>query len=374
MAGFFDTTTPSAPNFAALAGLVDKASASPLTAIGNTMTELDAIATQRGKEQYSSAMADKLKGIKTSKDLMNLGFDPSRGTEAFAKQYENQANQLANIEKLAQEKLMRDQLIKSQEGRYTTSDYAPIDGGMFQKYDIDAVGNRTPVGQPLSQLDMLAAIGVAPAKPESIDTYVDPSNPEATPRLMTATQAAAGGFIPLGDAQSFQKDKATVKYIGTDGKQLDPAINENVTASLAPLVSGDKEAKNAAIKSVTDSLNAWYLPDTYPTVKQEESIKTAIGEMATDPKYGFNLANAISAEAGNEVLSLVNKYNKEKGRPTFEQEPWYERIASEILPFGSEGLETIMPTNDRDAAALYQMQFQDVGGTRPTNGLNSLIK
>jgi len=98
----YNIDAPSA-NVGGLGNLVKQASRSPLDALGKTMTELDTIATQRGKEQYSTGLSALLSEAKTSQDLAAINVDPSRITPELSKLYESKQSQFANLDRLAQQ-------------------------------------------------------------------------------------------------------------------------------------------------------------------------------------------------------------------------------------------------------------------------------
>jgi len=98
----YNVQTPQT-NLGGLTGLVDRASASPLNALGNTMSELDAIVTQRGKEEYSSGLSNLINQAKTSQDLANVGIDPSRATPELNALMQQRGQQLSGLDTLAQQ-------------------------------------------------------------------------------------------------------------------------------------------------------------------------------------------------------------------------------------------------------------------------------
>lgn len=367
---FFDTKIPQT-NLASLTGLVETASRSPLSALGETMTELDAIATQRGKEKYTSDIGKQLASATSIDELLAMGIDPTRMTEAGAKQFGTTLTGLesiANIEAANRRAALGEAQLAQQGKLYKESDYVPIEGG-YQRFDIDALGNRIPIGRPLTETEMLLSRGKGLPTPAKVNmvTAVDPTNPEAVPVSVPENELAIRGLVPASEARAFQTAKSVVKYIGADGKVLSGDQNKQIETALAPIVSGSKEQRNMVLDSIVEAISDEQYFGAEPDEKQASGMKQSIGEMAVNPRYGANLLNLIQSGSGAETLNLINKYRKEKGLPTYEQETDFTRALSRIFPFGSKGLETIMPSDDRSKAAAFRSIYPDAqeNTTRP---------
>lgn len=84
-----------------LENLVGAASKSPLSALGEGMSKLDAVLDRRDQEQYTEAVKSKFKDVKSTADLLGLGVDTGRLTKEGQTTYKSLADLLKQGEDYA---------------------------------------------------------------------------------------------------------------------------------------------------------------------------------------------------------------------------------------------------------------------------------
>ena len=351
--------------------LVQMASQSPLQSLGKTMTDLDAIVTQRGKQKYSTDISKKLTGAQSLSDLQGIAVDPSMMTPELQALYESKATQLGALDRLAQEKQMEAERQAFEKGLFEKTDYTPVGDGLFQQFQITRGGQRTPIGNPVTELEMLASKGATPSRAkDNVVMTVDPNNPELPPVAMTESQMVSLGRVTQEAGRKFQKEKPQVYTVGTKETRLAPEVETAMEQALTPIVTGNKEERQSFVKQMfSDMSEGFWTPDTTPTKEQNAQITKSMSEMATNPKWSYNLYNAIQSGDSLEALNLINEYRKAQGQSTFEQESFFMRLVSK-LPSGTEGLKTINPTDKASVAAmtkLMQTGGLDQATTTPSN-------
>ena len=130
------------------------------------------------------------------------------------------------------------------------------------------------------------------------------------------------------------------------------------------------EAQTEYVKKIFEPYNTWLHKalkysskadlTANPDEGQIEDIKVTINKMAVDNEYKFNL---VSAKNTGEALNHINKYRRDHKLSTFETEEWYERIVSNLLPFGSKGVKEVVPALD----ALVEKKPNIVGDSNTTS-------
>ncbi len=126
-------------------------------------------------------------------------------------------NQLVSTDKASQrastEGINRRQLA-SMEGRYNKSEYTPAGNGMFQRYDIDNMGNRRPQGELISGADMLTMRGQTPSAKldKGLKADVEAYYTTAVNRLNTAE--------PTQAQMDTIRDEAVARFGPTAGEYI----------------------------------------------------------------------------------------------------------------------------------------------------------
>ena len=325
---------------------------------------MSSLASQSSKPYQEQAVAqqgqlDALTGRGIQQGNLDLGLQ----TQNFAEQQAPILAQ-AKVDAAKQQHLYN---LAEQRNPYEAGDIVKNQDGTYSRVTYDQYNPSNIKLVPSTEDAYNKLYGIGGKSDIKYETYVNPSDPTGAPMQYPVGQNPKG-TIPLSDASAYKSNFSDVtRYIGTDNKPLSENVSKEVENKLMPLI--DPQTKDAAVSDIFNRMSEGIFNiDTQPTAKQAEAIKTSIGEMALDKKYGFNLYNSLSSPS--ELLALVNKYREDKGLTSFKQEPWYERIISKF-PFGSKGLETIKPKSERDLVNLYiQSGGYDQSTTKPDLGLN----